>query len=338
MKLNTLFVFVLAIFLVISCDEKKEKSTTVPDQAQAPLPPPKAQLEFEIEALLGEGAFWNYKTQEFYWIDIEGKKLHIYDPATKINRSHPTPSRIGTVVPRNAEWAVVALEDGVYLMNTTTGKLEIVSNVEQEMTINRFNDGKCDPNGNLWVGSMHLEQAAPMGSVYKITGEGETTKMIDSVTISNGIVWTKDASTMYYIDTPTGKIMAYDFDSKTSTISNGRTAVEVSTEDGFPDGMAIDENDMLWVGLWNGNCVANFDPTTGKLLQKIAVPAHNVTSCAFGGKNLDQLYITTSSLDMTDDEKDTYPLAGSLFVANVGVKGVKSQFFAESKTVLANSN
>ena len=282
---------------------------------------------------MGEGAFWNHQTQEFYWVDILGQELHIYNPATKVNRSLPTPSRIGTVVPQTDSTAVVALDDGVYIINTKTGETTVLSEVEKEMTVNRFNDGKCDPNGNLWVGSMHLEQSKPMGSVYKISSTGETTKMIDSVTISNGIVWTKDATTMYYIDTPTAKIKAFDYDKNTSTISNQRTVVEVPVSLGFPDGMAIDEEDMLWVGLWNGNSVARFNPNTGQLISKIEVPAHNVTACAFGGPNLDKLYITTASVDMTKEESAKYPMAGSIFVADPGVKGVKSDFFARSSKV-----
>lgn len=286
-----------------------------------------AELEYETKSLLGEGAFWNYKTQELYWVDIEGKQLNIYNPTTKNNRSISMPSLIGTVVPYKENEAVVALVDGIYKVNLLTEEVTLLSDVEFNMPENRFNDGKCDPNGNLWVGSMHFKQSRPNASVYKVNEQGETIKMIDSVTISNGIVWTKDTKTMYYIDTPSANIMAYDFDPDTSTISNGRVAVKVSKEDGFPDGMTIDENDMLWVGMWNGNAIAHFNPKTGELIDKIKVPAHNVTSCAFGGKNLDILYITTSSLDMSEEEQKAYPLAGSIFKAKPGVKGVESCFF-----------
>lgn len=290
-----------------------------------------ATIEYKANALLGEGAFWNYQTQELYWIDIEGKKFHQYKPSTKINKTIDLPSKIGTVVPYTATTAIVALEDGIYRVNLNTHEREAISEVEKEMNFNRFNDGKCDPNGNFWVGSMHLEESKPLGNVYKITEEGLTIKMIDSVTISNGIVWTKDASTMYYIDTPSGKIQAFDYDKITATISNERTVVIVSPDDGFPDGMAIDEEDMLWVGLWNGNAIARYNPETGELIAKIEVPAHNVTACAFGGAFLDKLYITTASIDMTDKEKEKYPDAGSVFVVKPGVKGVKSTFFGKIK-------
>jgi len=283
-----------------------------------------AKLLYKAEAQLGEGAFWDSATSRFFWIDIEGKQLHIYTPLTNDNSSFPTPSRIGTVVPQSDTTAVVALEDGIYIMNTSNGDLTLLSDVEQTMTTNRFNDGKCDPNGNLWVGSMHLEQSAPEASVYKVTPTSEATKMIENVTISNGIVWTKDGSIMYYIDTPTGQIRAYDYDKASATISNMRVAVTVSTDLGFPDGMTIDENDHLWVGLWNGNAVAQFNPISGELISKIEVPAHNVTACAFGGPNLDKLYITTASVDMSPEEQERFPDAGSLFVATPGVRGVKS--------------
>ena len=289
----------------------------------------KAELCYEIESKLGEGAFWDHKEQRLYWVDIEGKKAHLFDPAKKTNTTFDTPSRIGTIVPKNKEEAVIALEDGIYMINTSSGKISLLSDVEAKMTYNRFNDGKCDPNGNLWIGSMHLDQSEPKANLYKVNQKGHAKKMLDSVTISNGIVWTKDKSTMYYIDTPTGHIRAFDFNAENSTISNERIAVIIPESVGFGDGMTIDAEDKLWVGLWNGDAVARFDPLSGKLMEKIEVPAHNVTSCSFGGKNFDTLYITTSSLDMTEEEKIKYPYAGSLFTVKPGVVGVAGNFFGK---------
>ncbi|MBX2827353.1 MAG: SMP-30/gluconolactonase/LRE family protein [Flavobacteriaceae bacterium] len=324
MKPNLLLTIILLCLLPMACQEKQTEKVTPETEMQST---PVAQLEFEIKAELGEGAFWNYQTQKFYWIDILKKNLHIYNPGTNENQTLPVPSPIGTVVPKNDSLAVIALEDGIYTINTSTGSISVLSDVEKELTVNRFNDGKCDPNGNLWVGSMNYPQDEATGSVYKINEEGKTEKMIDSVTISNGIVWTQDHKTLYYIDTPTGTIRAYDYDETDATISNERIAVEVNPKDGFPDGMTIDSEDMLWVGMWNGNAVARYNPISGTLISKIEVPAHNVTSCAFGGPNLDLLYITTASVDMTDTEKEKYPKAGSIFVAKPGVSGVKSDFF-----------
>ncbi|MBT8288153.1 MAG: SMP-30/gluconolactonase/LRE family protein [Bacteroidia bacterium] len=288
-----------------------------------------AKLEFKYKAQLGEGAFWNHRDQNLYWVDILDNKLHIYDPQTKRNRSLFTSSMVGTVVPATDSTAVIALVDGIYIINTINGKETRLSYVESDTKENRFNDGKCDPLGNLWVGSMHMPETSPNGNLYKVEANGTTSKMKDDITISNGIVWTSNNKTMYYIDTPTLQIKAFDFDPETATITNERVAVQVSREDGFPDGMAIDENDNLWVGLWNGNAVAQYDPLSGALMRKVWVPAHNVTACAFGGENLDILYITTASVDMSVEEIKKFPLAGSIFKVNPGVSGVKSAFFGK---------
>lgn len=286
-----------------------------------------AKLEFQIESQLGEGAFWDHKDSRLYWVDILGRQVHLYDPEQGENQSFPTPSRVGTVVPQTDSTAVIALEDGVYLLNNQDGTARILASIEAEMDENRFNDGKCDPLGNLWVGSMNLAETAATGSLYKVSPQGETENMFNPVTISNGIVWTADGKTMYYIDTPTATIRAFDFDLSNASISNERVAVKVPDSLGFPDGMAIDAEDKLWVGMWNGNAVLRFDPETGKLIGKLEVPAHNVTSCAFGGPELDQLYITTARVDMSPEELQQYPLSGSVFKADVGVKGVKSSYF-----------
>lgn len=312
----------LAFFLLLAtgCLPRPEKTSDEMKHIQA-------TLEYRTPARLGEGAFWNHQTGELYWVDIEGKQLHIYNPATKTDRFFPTPTRVSTVVPVDEQKAVIALEDGIYLIDTRSGAISPFCPLEADLPGNRFNDGKCDPAGRLWVGSMDFGTTHPTAALYRVDPDGTATKMLDSITISNGIVWTSDQKTMYYIDTPTGKIRAFDFDNSSGNISNERVAVEVPESLGYPDGMTIDENDKLWVGIWNGNCVAQFDPLTGQLLSRIEVPAHNVTACAFGGPHLDTLYITTASEDMTEEEKASFPDAGSIFKAVPGVKGVKSPFF-----------
>ena len=313
MKFYLKYLFAISVFIIVlNC--KKNTNDNI------------ATLEHKIDALLGEGAFWNYKTQELYWVDIVGNKFHIYNPEKKTNRTFEMPSMIGTVVPIDKDFALVALSNNVYKLNLNTKSLTPFTNVKLTKDENRFNDGKCDPNGNLWVGTINLDNPKKC-KLYKINSKGESKKMIDSITNSNGIVWTKDAKTMFYIDSPSKQIQAYDFDSTTSSISNMRVLVEVEDDFGILDGMAIDENDNLWVGLWDGFAVANFNSKTGELIRKINVPAKNVTSCAFGGENLDILYITTSSLGMSEEEQYKYPDAGSLFKVKPGVKGVKTTHF-----------
>lgn len=317
--------FILTI-LSFACNSNKEQKVNKVKELKKT-----ATLEYKIEAILGEGSIWNYKTQELYWIDIEGKQLNIYNPKTKTNKILPTLSRIGTVVPFTENEVLVALEDGVHKMNIDTGKSILFTDMKSELSESRLNDGKCDPAGRFWVGSMHFNQDKGKANLYTVTADNDLQKKIDSVTISNGIVWTSDKKTMYYIDTPTSTIKEFDYNNETGEISNGKIAVQIPESLGFPDGMTIDEEDMLWVGMWNGNAVIRFNPKTGNVLSKIKVPAHNITSCAFGGENLDVLYITTAKVDMTLEEIKKYPLAGSVFKIKPGVKGVKSDFYIENK-------
>lgn len=317
------YILMCTIIAFASCQSNKkqpEKSTDTEKTASV-------TIAYQIDAKLGEGAIWNHKSNTLYWIDIEGKSFNIFDPKTNKNRSFPTPTHIGTVVPKNKDEAMIALVDGIHTININTGETTLFADMSSQLTGCRLNDGKCDPAGRLWVGAMHWQQEKGKAKLFTITNDTEVAVKKDSVTISNGIVWTKDKSTMYYIDTPTSQIKAYDYDNATGNITNERVAVEIPNELGFPDGMTIDAEDMVWVGMWNGDAVIRFNPKTGEMLQKIAVPAHNVTSCAFGGEHLETLYITTSKLDMNEEEAKKYPYAGSIFKVNPGVKGVKSSFF-----------
>jgi sugar lactone lactonase YvrE len=158
-------------------------------------------------------------------------------------------------------------------------------------------------------------------------GDKSIRVMLDSVSISNGIVWTKDKKTMYYNDTPTGTVQAFDYDDKTGAISNRRVVVRIARGGGGPDGMTIDADGNLWVALWGSGTVGKFDPRTGQLLQKVIVPAPNVSSCAFGGKNLDILYITTARAWMNEEKLKQFPLSGGLFAVKPGVKGVRAEFY-----------
>ena len=291
----------------------------------------------DTQCQLGEGAIWNSETQQLYFIDIEGKNLFVYEEGTQISAVSPrnqkfikyhVGERIGTVVPTNdPNQVIIPLQNGIFEFDLTSRKKTLFSNPEEHIESNRMNDGKCDPAGRLWVGSMHLEQAKGAASLYKIEPDGTHEKMIDSVTISNGIVWSLDEKTMYYIDTPTGKVQAFDYEKATGNISNGRTACVIPESLGYPDGMTIDAEGMLWIALWNGNAVTRWNPTTGKMIQKIEVPAHNVSSCAFGGENLETLFITSARVDMTEEELEKMPLSGNVFAVKPGVRGVKAFHF-----------
>ncbi|UXX78956.1 SMP-30/gluconolactonase/LRE family protein [Reichenbachiella carrageenanivorans] len=316
-------------YALVACQTKSESSTS--PTAEPAIPEWEAGLFVEMENELGEGAIWNHETGEFWHIDIESKQFFTTDVKTKQQKTYGVEQRIGTIVPNTLGQAVVALQDGIYTYDFMSKTKKLIASPEDTIANIRFNDGKCDPAGRFWVGSMGLDQKAYRASLYSID-HGVATQQLDSMTISNGIVWTSDKKTMYYINTPDENVKAFDYDEATGQISNERIVIEIGGI-GYPDGMAIDAEDMLWIALWNGNMVGRYNPQTGALIGKVNVPAHNITSCAFVGADLDSLVITSARVDMNADEKAKYPLAGSLFVAVPGVKGVKSNFYEADSVI-----
>ena len=286
----------------------------------------KAVLVLDEKTILGEGSIWHPTENKLYWIDIEGKILHIYDPVLKVDKKLKVGSRVGTVVPVQSGGALLALQNGIQKIDTKTGKLTFLTNPLIDSNI-RFNDGKCDPSGRFWVGTMALDSRKKGGVLYRFDKDKTVHLMLDSVSISNGIVWTADKKTMYYNDTPTGTIQAFDYDDTNGNITNRRVAVKIPNGIGAPDGMTIDVEGNLWVALWGGGIVGKFNPLTGELLQKIKVPASNVSSCAFGGKNLDILFITTARQWMNEEQLKKFPLSGGLFSVKPGVRGVRAEFY-----------
>ncbi|SEO27174.1 Sugar lactone lactonase YvrE [Mucilaginibacter gossypiicola] len=296
-----------------------------------------AGLVYEAKAKLGEGAIWNIEKQCLYWVDIEGQTFNVFDPAKAVNRAYPTPKRIGTVVPVNAKLVLVALEDGIAALDLDSGAIRYQLNTDIHLSHNkRFNDGKCDPAGNFWVGTLSMDGVGEVSSLYCIKGDFSLEEKVTGVSISNGIAWSLDGNYMYYIDTPTGEVVQYNFDAANSNLSQRKVIVKIPESMGYPDGMTIDNEGMLWVALWDGFGVARFDPATGSLLQKIDVPAPKVTSCAFGSEGLDTLFITTASVEMTEEELRQYPLSGSVFAVKVDAKGIKAHHFKHDVELLNN--
>ncbi len=290
----------------------------------------KIKLVLDAKAQLGEGAIWHTATQLLFWVDIEGKKLHQYHPASGKTRTIDLPERIGTVVLAEESKAVIALQNGIFELDVESEALTPIANPLRGMPDMRFNDGKCDPVGRLWVGSMHLSAQPKEAALYRLEADGTIERVLDDITISNGIAWSLNHRTMYYIDTPTGCVQAFDYESSTGHITNPRVVITVPEGEGYPDGMTIDEEGMLWVAHWGGSQVVRWNPETGKMLQKIEVPAPHVTSCAFGGDDLATLYITTAREGLDDEQLETYPQSGGLFAVEPGVKGIPAYLFGNT--------
>lgn len=293
-----------------------------------------AKLILNAKATLGEGPIWDPREKALWWIDINEHRLHRYDPGVghegdAKNETYDIGQRVGTVVPRTSGGLMLAIEHGFASYDPATKQLEILADPEAHLPGNRFNDGKCDPAGRFWAGTLQsIEEDMTAGTLYCMSADGQVEPRVLGVGISNGIVWTSDKKTMYFIDSPTRRVDAFDYDNTTGAISNRRPAVELPEGIGYPDGMTIDAEDKLWVALWAGWGVARFDPVSGNLLEKIDVAASQVTACALGGPNLTDMYITTARRDLTGSLLDDQPHAGGLFHAEVVVPGVASCAFA----------
>lgn len=288
----------------------------------------KVELVLDARAEVGESPIWHAQRQVLYWVDILKCQVHIYNPATKRDRAIHVGQFVGTVVPRKAGGVMVALQRGFARLDLNTEMLDFIADPEADKPGNRFNDGKCDPAGRFWAGTMPIEGAEPTGSLYCLHANLTVKKMLSPVTCSNGIAWSLDKKTMYYIDTPRMTVDAFDYDLATGNIANRRTAITIPPGIGSPDGCTLDAEGMLWIAHWGGSRVTRWNPASGQLLDTVPVPATNVTACAFGGPNLDRLYITTARVGLDSAALRQNPREGGLFVAQPGVTGLEACEFA----------
>jgi sugar lactone lactonase YvrE len=287
-----------------------------------------AQLIFDAKATLGEGPVWDAKTQTLFWIDILEKRIYAGE-----NVIAQLDQYIGCFSLRPNGTLLIALSDGegrsslvnLQPFDPAQGKADssqqTVLAAVSESAANRFNDGKCDPAGRFLAGTMAMNESDPTGALYSFDGK-QVTKLFDGVTISNGLTWSPDHKTFYYIDTPTRKVQAFDYDLTTGQIANPRIAIQVPASLGWPDGMTSDTDGNLWIALWGGAQVSKWNPQTGQLLEQIPVPALQTSSCIFGGKDMNELYITSARKGMSEENLKQYPLSGGLFKVETKVTGM----------------
>lgn len=287
------------------------------------------QLAVDGKAIVGEGTCWDAQKQILYWVDILGKKVHLFDPSRNENRSIELDQYVGAVVPTTSKDGelLVALHHGLALLDPATSKLTPIVDPESHLPDNRFNDGKCDPAGRFFAGTMQLGGKSKTGALYRLDADLSVHKLVDSIGISNGLAWSADHRTMYYVDTKTAELWAFDYDIATGAIANRRTAIAFSGEFIHPDGMTIDEDDMLWIAFYDGGCVARWDPVSGAMLDVIRLPVTLTTNCAFGGPRLDTLYVTSCRVGLSDEQLKSQPHAGGLFYVKPGVRGLAAPPF-----------
>ncbi|KAG8256631.1 hypothetical protein J6590_064152 [Homalodisca vitripennis] len=288
----------------------------------------------------GEGPHWDDTEQVLYYVDIAGQTIHRYDPNTQLEKTITFSKPVSLVVPIKDQKYKFVVTLGLDMMILTwdwDSGFNYVSplvSVDQHSPRNRWNDGKADANGRMWAGTMGFEE--PVGVVamntatfYRVDNNPLVPCRADlmrrPVSISNGLAWSSDSRTLYYTDTPTRRVDAYDFDLAQGNISNPRTVFEFGNTAGNPDGMTIDSDGNLWIACWGGSQVIQIDPNTGRLLRQIKLPVERVTSVVFGGPRLDTLFVTSMRAGLSPKQLRQQPLAGALWqVTNLHVTGTIS--------------
>jgi sugar lactone lactonase YvrE len=291
------------------------------------VPSLQAELLVDAHANLGEGPVWDPEGACLWWVDILGKAVHRTDVSDGSDTTIPVGQLIGAVVGRASGGLVVAVQDGFHALDPVTGSLQLLAPVEADDAATRMNDGKVDPQGRFWAGTMGVDHRPGVGTLYRLDPDLRVTPMVRDVSISNGLDWTSDGRTMYYIDTPTGRVDQFSFDRERGTISDRRATVPIRDGAGSPDGMTVDADGYIWVALWDGWGVERYTPD-GRLDRRIEVPAAQTSSCAFGGPDLDLLFITTAQEGFPAGGRADQPHAGGLFVCRAGVRGREPVAFA----------
>ncbi len=267
----------------------------------------------------GEGPIW--WRESLYFVDIEGRAVHRYAPSSGAVKSWPAPWRPGTVVPRESGGLVIAGDRGFHFLDEETGTLTPINDPEQDLPDNRFNDGKCSPDGRFFAGTISTVKKTGSAKLYRLDPDLSVHEAFSPVTNSNGIAWSLDGRTCYYIDTPRKEVLAFDYED--GHLRNLRTAISTGHIDASPDGMCIDADGHLWIAFCHGGCVSCFDPANGDELHRIPLPCLETTACTFGGPNLADLFVTTGVHKTAREEH-----AGRLFVIRgLNARGVPADAF-----------
>ena len=263
---------------------------------------------------LGEGPWWSVADQMLYWVDITGHRVRALSLDGKGAREWATPTDVGFVVPDTEGQLVVGLTGGLARLDPATGDVVLGAQVDDRPD-HRLNDGKTDRAGRIWFGSMHRPETEPVSRFYRVDGVGVST-IFDDVITSNGLGWSPDNKTMYYTDSKTWQIRAFDFDATSGTMDNPRVFATDPKGEFVPDGLTVDAEGCVWGAKWGGSRVVRYAPD-GRIIADLRFPVARMTSCMFAGPGLDTL-VVTSARGEADDE----PLAGGVFLVDAGVKGI----------------
>jgi sugar lactone lactonase YvrE len=287
--------------------------------------PAGAECVWTLAAKLGEGASWSARERAVWFVDIKGRQVHRYDEATRTRRSWPAPEDVGFIVAARGGRLICGLKSGLYEFDPADGKFQLLTLVDSDRPRNRLNDGYVDAAGRLWFGTMDDDETKPTGALYRFDATG-LHRCDDDYVITNGPATSPDGRTLYHIDTLKREIYAFDL-AADGSLSKRRIFARVAEADGHPDGPVVDATGCVWVGLFGGWGVNRYSPS-GELLSKLPLPVANCTKAAFGGADLQTLYVTTAWKGLTPEQRAQQPLAGGLFAVRVATPGLPTNEFA----------
>ena len=272
-----------------------------------------------LSSHLGESPMWDGNEGFLWWIDIYKPTLNRFHPESGRNEAITLNQNIHAIAVRESGGIVGSFEHGIGFLDPDVATITIATDPIGDAEA-RFNDGKCDCMGRFWTGSMSNDWVTPVGCLFRFDADRTVRTMDSGFNLSNGMGWSPDNATMYFTDFGQSTIFAYDYDAQTGDIANRRPFVVIPEDKGRPDGMTVDADGCLWVALWDGWAVAQFNPA-GKCIDRIPMPVKRPTSCMFGGPDLSIMYVTSATMMLTDAELADQPLAGALFVVETGARG-----------------
>ena len=286
--------------------------------------PVQIEVVADVGALLGEGPQWVVRDQAMWWVDIKGRKL--FRLKEGVLTDWDTPMRLGSIIPRASGGFIAGTNQGIAAVDPEAGRFEILFNPEADRATNRFNDAKVDREGNLWLGTMDDEERGATGAFYRVGADLACTRVDDGYRITNGPAFSPDGKTVYVNDSALQRTYACAVENEGS-LARKRVLQQYGEGEGHPDGMTVDAEGCLWIAFWGASCLRRLSPD-GEILREVRLPVSQPTSPAFGGPNLDRLYVTSARIGLSEDDLSMQPNAGALLMFNPGVTGLAEQPFA----------
>jgi len=282
----------------------------------------------DAKAALGETPVWSANENRLYWIDCMNSAIHLYDPDTAADALLPAAidSYLGSIALRADGGLLILAGKSLWALDTDATAPRRLAAVEADLADNLVNDGKCDPAGRFWFGTMHGAVSEPSGALYRFDGR-EVVEFDRGFLCANGLGWSPDGKTFYLVDMMPGKVLAYDYDTRRGTIANRRTLFTVPAAEGMPDGLCVDSEGGIWIAHWDGWCISRWSPE-GQRLLTLQVPVQRPTCPVFGGPGLGTLYLTSSAADLPAESLARGPQSGGLFAIDAGLRGAPIAPFA----------